>query len=338
MGANQITRRAASTALAAAAGLTGVGPRRATAQEQQPAPTLDRVARIVVGFPPGGSADTVARLYAERLRGRYAPQVIVEHRAGAGGRLAIDAVKGARPDGTTLLQTPSAMLIIYPHLYLRTLRYDALTDFVPVTPVCAYPFALAVRADHPATTLSEFVAWAKRQPGAVPFSSPAAGSVPHFLGVQMAKAFGLRLTHVPYRGAAPALHDLISGQIPVVLMVLGEVTELHRRGQARILAVSSPERTPRVPELPTFAELGQPDLTAEEWFGVLLPAGAPAPIVEALHRAIVAAAGTPELQEALARLEYRASTSFPETFAGRIRAERERWGPIVRESDFKPAD
>jgi tripartite-type tricarboxylate transporter receptor subunit TctC len=151
----------------------------------------------------------------------------------------------------------------------------------------------------------------------------------------MAKALGLHLTHVPYRGTAPAIQDLIGGQIPMVVVVAGEVTEFHRTGQVRILAVSSPERMPRLPDLPTFAELGQPDLTAEEWFGVLLPAQTPEPVVEGLHRAIAAAAATPELQEALARLEYRTAMMSPRDFAARIRAERERWGPIVQESGFK---
>jgi len=331
MDANRTKRRSTLAALAGAAAGFAAVERRAAAQQ----PTLDRLARLVIGFPPGGSSDTVARLYAERLRGAYAPQVVVENRAGAGGRLALETAKAARPDGTTLAQTPASMLTVYPHIYPRTLRYDALADFVPVSPVCFFPFALAVRADHPAKDFPGFVAWAKRQGGAVPFASPAAGAVPHFLGVQMAKALGLQLTHVPYRGAAPAIQDLIAGQIPMVLVVAGEVTEFHRAGQVRILAVSSPERMPRLPDLPTFAELGQPDLTAEEWFGVLLPAGAPAPVVEGLHRAIVAAAGTPELQEALARLEYRAATSSPREFAERIRAERERWRPIVQESGFK---
>ncbi len=331
MEASRVKRRSTLVALAGAAGL--VGGRRGAAQQQQP--TLDRLARTIIGFPPGGSSDTVARLYAERLRGVYAPQVVVENRAGAGGRLALEAVKAARPDGTTLVQTPASMLTVYPHIYPRTLRYDALADFVPVSPVCFFPFALTVRADHPAKTFPEFVDWAKRQGGAVPFASPAAGAVPHFLGVQMAKALGLQLTHVPYRGAAPAIQDLIGGQIPMVLVVAGEVTEFHRTGQARILAVSSPERMPRLPDLPTFAELGQPDLTAEDWFCVLLPAGTPAPLVEGLHRAIAAAAAAPDLQEALARLEYRASTSSPQGFAERIRAERDRWRPIVQESGFK---
>jgi tripartite-type tricarboxylate transporter receptor subunit TctC len=334
METNRATRRATLAALAGAAGLAN--GRRAAGQQQQP--TLDRVARTVVGFAPGGSSDTVARLYAERLRGTYAPQVVIENRAGAGGRLALEAVKAARPDGTTLVQTPASMLTIYPHLYPKTLRYDALADFVPVTPVCSLSFALAVRTDHPAKTFAELVDWAKRQGGAVPFASPAAGAMPHFVGVQMAKLLGIQLTHVPYRGGGPAAQALLSGEIPLVLLVTGEVSEFHRSGQARILAVSSPERMPRLPDLPTFAELGQPDLTAEEWFGVLLPAGAPAPIVDGLHRAIAAAAATPELQEGLARLEYRTAMMSPRDFAESIRAERERWRPIVAESGFKPEE
>ena len=159
--------------------------------------------------------------------------------------------------------------------------------------------------------------------------------MPHFVGVQMAKALGIRLTHVPYRGGAPAIQALLGGEIPMVLVVAGEVAEFHRSGQARILAVSSPERVPRLSDAPTFAEQGQPDLTAEEWFGVLLPAQTPAPLVDGLHRAIGAAAATAELQEALARLEYRTAMMPPPDFAARIRAERERWGPIVQESGFK---
>jgi tripartite-type tricarboxylate transporter receptor subunit TctC len=330
------TRRATLAALAGTAAAGLAGGRRAAGQGQQP--MLDRLARWNIGFPPGGSSDTVARLYAERLRGTYAPQVVVENKPGAGGRLALEAVKAARPDGTTLIQTPASMLTVYPHLYPRTLRYDGLADFIPVTPVCQFPFAMAVRTDHPAKSFREFIAWAKRQNGAVPFASPAAGAIPHFLGVQMAKAVGIQLTHVPYRGGAPAVQALLGGEIPMVLVVAGEIAEFHRGGQARILAVSSPERVPRLPDAPTFAEQGEPDLTSEEWFGVLLPAQTPAPIVEGLHRAIGAAAATSELQEALARLEYRTAMMSPRDFAERIRAERERLGPIVQESGFKPEE
>ena len=321
--------------LAGAAGLAGCGLGGGDAHAQATTPAVERVARTIVGFPPGGSSDIIARLYAERLRGVFAPQVIVENRSGAGGRVAVEAVKAAA-DGTTILQTPASMLTIYPHLYPTSLRYDALADFVPVTTVCTFPFALAVRADHPAKTLAEFITWAKAQGGAVPFASPAAGSVPHFLGVLLARSAGLQLTHVPYRGAAPAVQDLLAGQIPAVVMVLGDVSEFHRAGQARALAVSAPTRVARMPDVPTFAELGHPTLTAEEWFGLLLPARTPQPVVDALYRAVTAAAATTEMRDALARLEYAPTTMAPDVFAARIRQEREMWGPVVAQSGFRP--
>jgi len=296
---------------------------------------LNRLARMLVGFPPGGSTDTVARLYAERMRGGFMPQLVVENRSGAGGRLAIEATKAAPNDGTTMVMTPASMLTIYPHIYPRTLRYDALVDLTPVSPLCALPFGFAVAMNHPACDLAGFVAWAKRQGGAVPFASPAAGSMPHFVGVQLARATGMELTHVPYRGAAAALQDLLGGAIPAVMVVLGETSELAKAGQLRVLGMSAPERRPRMPDVPTFAELGYPELTAQEWFGIMLPAQAPAPVVEGIHQSILAASTRPELAEALERLEYSVLTSTPAEFIGRIRADRDRWGPIVRESGFR---
>ncbi|UFN47186.1 hypothetical protein LPC08_14235 [Roseomonas sp. OT10] len=322
-----LSRRAGLTAALAAA-MTPLATALA-------APALDKVSRLIIGFPPGGSSDTVARLLAERLRNAYAPQVIVENRSGAGGRLAVETVKAAAPDGTTILQTPESILTLYPHIYPRTVRYDALADFVPVTPVCAFSFGFAVRADHPARDLKGFADWVKAQGGSAPFASPAAGSAPHFLGVQLAQGLGITLNHVPYRGTAPALQDLLAGQIPAVMCVLGEVTELYRAGQLRILGITAPERLPRLPDLPTFAELGQPTLTADEWFGLLVPARTPAPLVEGLHQAVAAAAARPDFKEALDKLEYRALTTTPAAFAERLRQERDRWGPIVRESGFK---
>ena len=329
-----MTRRTALTVLGTVA-LTGLGTGRTGAQ---PRPALDRVARMIVGYPPGGPTDTIARLVAERLRGAYAPQVIIDNRAGAAGRLGVEAAKAAQPDGATMLMTPGTVLTIFPHVYQRTTRYDALTDFVPVSPICASPYAFVVRANHPARDPTGFAVWARQQGDAVPFASPAAGAGPHFFGVKMARNLGVQLTHVPYRGSAPALQDLIAGQVPAVAVQVGDVAEFHRAGQVRILAVSSAERLTSLRDVPTFAELGQGDLTSDEWFGLLLPARTPAPLVEGLHRAIVAAAGTPDLQEALARLEYRASTSSPEDFTRRIRTEREHWAPIVRESGFKPEE
>jgi len=298
--------------------------------------TLSRNARVIVGFPAGGSSDIVARLYAEKLRGLYAPNVIVEGRVGAAGRIAVEAVRDAERDGSVYLQTPASMLTLQPHVFPREVRYDALVDLIPVSTVCTFPFALAVPASHPARTFPEFVAWLRAQTGEVPFASPAAGSAPHFLGIMLANAVGVRMTHVPYRGAVPAVQDLIGGRLPCFVGVLGDIAPQHGTG-ARMLAVTSDARNPRYPEVATFRELGHPDLSKDEWFGALLPAGTPAPIVAALHAAITRVAAMPEMIAALGRLEFAATVSAsPAEFAARIRRERDEWGPVVRTSGFQP--
>lgn len=300
------------------------------------AQTLQRNARIVIGFPPGGSSDIIARLYAERLRGVFAPTIVVDGRVGAAGRIAVEHVKGAEADGTTILQTPASMLVLQPHVFPREVRYDALTDLIPVSTVCTYPFAFAVPKDHPAQSLPAWIEWAKAQGRELPWASPAAGSSPHFMGIVLAKKTGLTLTHIPFRGAAPAVQDLIAGRLTCFIGVLGDLSAHHGHG-LRLLAVSSPARNPRFPDVPTFAELGHADLNKDEWFGALLPAGTPAPVVTALHRAIRTVAATPEMIAAMERLEFAPTTSeSPAAFADRIRRERDEWAPIVRESGFRP--
>jgi tripartite-type tricarboxylate transporter receptor subunit TctC len=294
---------------------------------------LDRVARIINGFPPGGSSDTVARLYAEHMRGIYAPQVIVESRSGAGGRLALEAGKAALPDGTTLIHSPAGQLTIYPHIY-RHLNYN-LDDFAPVSPLVTYAQVLVVSAGHPANNLAELATWANRQGGDVSYGSPGAGTWAHFQAVQTAKYLGITMTHVPYRGTSPALQDLLGGQLTSVSCVLGEATELYRAGRLKILGVSSPERSARAPDVMTYAEQGFPSLTSEEWFGLFLPARTPPAIIAAAHRAVVAAAAKPELRAAMEQLEYRIPVSTPEEFAARIRRERDAWAPVVAESGYR---
>jgi tripartite-type tricarboxylate transporter receptor subunit TctC len=298
--------------------------------------TLNRNARVVIGFPAGGSSDIVARLYAERLRGIYAPNLIVDGRVGAAGRIAVEAVRDAEKDGTTYLQTPASMLTLQPHVFPREVRYDALTDLIPVSTVCTFPFTFAVPASHPAQTFAELIAWLRAQPGEVPFASPAAGSSPHFLGIMLAKKIGVRMTHVPYRGAVPAVQDLVGGRLPLFVGVLGDVSPQHGSG-ARMLAITAPTRNPRYPNVPTMLELGHPDLAKDEWFGALLPAGTPAPIVAALHAGISQVARMPEMVAALDRLEFSPTVSAsPAAFAALIRRERDEWGPVVRDSGFQP--
>lgn len=313
-------------------GLLAAGAATGAARAQ----TVNRTARLVIGFPPGGSSDVVARIYAEKLRGHYAPQVIVDPRPGAAGRIAVEAVKAADADGTVILQTPASMLTVQPHVFPREVRYDALTDFVPVSRVCSFPFALSVPMSHPARTFPEWVAWARAQPAEVPWASPAAGSVPHFTGIMLARKLGLSLTHVPYRGGAPAVQDVIGGRLPLFIGVLSEVLPQNGSG-LRIIAVTSATRFAKIPDVPTLAELGYPERTAEEWFGALVPAHTPAAAVQGLHAAIRAVAADPDLVAALGRLEFLPATSpTPQDFAEQIRRERDAWREVVRESGFTP--
>jgi tripartite-type tricarboxylate transporter receptor subunit TctC len=323
---SKLSRRA-GLGLSMGAFATAIGTAKGGAQP------LDRVARIINGFPPGGSSDTVARLYAENMRESYAPQVIVESRSGAGGRIALEVGKAAVPDGTTLIQSPAGQLTIYPHIY-RRLNYS-LEDFAPVSPLVAYAQVLAVAPNHPAGNLAEFADWAKKQGNEISYGSAGAGTWAHFMGVQIGKLLGIPMTHVPYRGTTPGLQDLLGGQLASMSCVLGEATELYRAGRLRILGVSSPARAARVPEVMTYAEQGFPALTSEEWFGLFLPGRTPPAIVESAHRAVQAAAAKPELRAALERLEYRIPTSTPAEFAARIRREREAWAPVIAESGFQ---
>lgn len=299
------------------------------------AQTVPRTARVLVGFAAGGPTDLVARLYADRLRPAYATAALVENRAGASGRLAVEAVRTAEPDGATLLMTPASVMTLQPHIFPREARHDALTDFVPVCTLCDFGFGLAVPASHPARSFAELIAWMRTQGGEVPFGSPGAGSGPHFVGDMVGRAIGVRMNHVPYRGAAPAVQDALGGRIPVVVAVLSDVVPHHGQG-LRVLAVSSRERLPRLPDVPTFAESGYPALTISEWMGLFLPARTPAPVVAALHQAVLAAAQTPEVRQALDRLEFLPTIDGPEAFAARIRRERDTWAVVVRESGFRP--
>ena len=311
-------------------GLGLVAARGASAQ------IVPRNGRIIIGFPAGGSSDIVARLYAERLRGIYAPNLVVEGRVGAAGRIAVEFVRDTDKDGTTYLQTPASMLTLQPHIFPREVRYDALTDFIPISTVATFPFAFCVPMAHPARNLAEFAAWARAQPNEIPYASPAAGAAPHFMGLMLAHALGIRMTHVVYRGAVPAVQDLVAGRLNAFMGVLGDVTPQLGVG-LRILALSSAARNPRYADVPTFQELGHPTLTKEEWFGALLPAGTPAPVVQGLFGAITQVAASAEMRAALDRMDFGGATSAsPAAYAAQIRREREEWGPVVRSSGFTP--
>lgn len=299
--------------------------------------TLDRPAQLIVNFAPAGVMDVVARLYAERLRDLYAPAVVVMNRPGAAGRIGIEAAKTAPHDGSVILMTPETLMVIFPFVYPKTLRYDPERDFIPVTGLSSFGFAWVVSASHPAQDFAQYVEWARKQ-AAVDYSAPAAGSTPHFLAVSLAKAVDFRPNFVAYSQGSMALADLYADRIKGYMAVAGSVAEQHRTGRVRILAVTLPKRLPTLPDVPTFTELGYPQLTADEWFGIFLPAGTPSSIVSELHSAIAQAGASPEMRKSLRDMEQYPVSTTPQEFTARLRAERERWGPIVKESGYKVED
>ncbi len=291
--------------------------------------------RIITGFPPGGTSDTICRRVADKLAPGYAKVAVVENRTGAGGQIAVQAVKAAAPDGNTVLQTPMSMLGVYPHIY-RKLPYDPVADLMPVTLGCTFDFGFAVGPQVPATVrnIPEFLAWCKANPSLANFGSPAAGSVPHFIGVLMGKQAGVDLKHVPFRGTQPAILDMIGGQIASVSGPIGEFTQHVAAGKARLLAATGAKRSPFAPNTPTMLEQGLKDFAFEEWFGFYVPAKTPNDVVARLNTAMRAALATAETVNGLAAMGLEARSSTPAELAARLKADTDRWGPLVKAIGF----
>lgn len=303
------------------------------------AQALPDTARIIVGFPPGGAPDVVARQLAERLRGRLAAAVVVENRPGASGRIAVDAARQQAPDGQTLMLNPAGVLTVNPHTF-RSLNYKPFEDLTPVGLACVNDFGFGVGPAVPASvkTLAEFAAWAKSpaNAGKVTYGSPAAGAPPHFVGDVMNRALGLGMAHAPYRGFQPALADLLGGQIAAVSVSLGDLVRQAQAGKLRILAVSGEARSKFAPEIATFAEQGVPGLDMRDWFGVYIPGRAAPQVLARVAPLVAAAIGSPEMQQALAAAGVEARNSTPQELDRMGRADLERWGPIIRASGFVP--
>lgn len=296
---------------------------------------VTRPARIVLGFPAGSTVDIMGRLLADRLRGRIAPQIIVDNRPGAAGRLAVEQVKAMPPDGTAMLLTPGSVLTVSPHAFPRSTRYDSLADFVPVSNVASVALVMAVPAAHPARDLAGFMAWARAQPE-VPYATPAAGTAAHFLTFEFARRERLPLTHVTYRGAVPALADLIAGRLPMMMSLVSDALPHLRSGAARALVATSPARQPSLPDVPTFAELGFPEMSREAWWGMFLPAGAPPALVTELHAAIAEVMAAPDVVQMLRTMELTtaAAAQTPAQLRDAVAAEFRFWGEIVRAAGF----
>jgi tripartite-type tricarboxylate transporter receptor subunit TctC len=291
--------------------------------------------KIVTGFPPGGTSDSICRRVAEKMAPAYAKTALVENKTGAGGQIAIQFAKTAPADGTVLLQTPMSMLGIYPHIY-KKLNYDPLNDVMPVSLGCTFDFGFAVGPLVPASvkTVPEFLAWCKANPTLANFGSPAAGSVPHFIGALMGRAAEVDLRHVAFRGTQPAILDMIGGQIAAVSGPIGEFTQHVAAGKCRLLGATGAKRSQFAPQTATFAEQGMKDFVYSEWFGFYVPAKTPADIVNRLNAALRVALAAPETVNGLAVMGLEAQSSSPAELAARLKADTERWAPLVKTIGF----
>ena len=303
------------------------------------AQTTVKNVRIIVPFPAGGGTDVLARLIAEKMRGNYAPAVIVENRVGASGRTGVEAVKNAEPDGTTLLFTPDFLMTVYPHSF-KKLSYDPLKDFVAVAVVASSGLALAAGPALPAEikTVKEYLAWAKANPKQASYATTSAGGTPHFVGVMLAQASGVELTPVLYKGGGPALNDLIGGQIPVSVNPIGELLPQLKGGKIRVLATTGARRSKFLPDVPTMAESGFPDIVLSPWLGFFAPARTPADVVKRLSNGINDAVRSGDTQQNLIKFGMESAAATPVGFAEIVRQDIEKWRPIVKASGFTAED
>lgn len=322
-----LTRRHMIRSAGASALLAAIG-------QQAWAQSLESV-KLVTGFSPGGTSDTICRRVADKLRTGYARSAVVENKTGAGGQIAIQAMKGAPADGSVILQTPMSMLGIYPHIY-KKLPYDPVADVLPVSLGCTFDFGFAVGPSVPASvkTVPEFLAWCKANPNQANFGSPAAGSVPHFIGSLLGRNAGVDLKHVPYRGTQPAILEMIGGQLPAVSGPVGEFSQHVAAGKCRLIGTSGARRSKFAPTVATFTEQGLKDMAFSEWFGFYLPAGATTATVQRVNAALRSALAAPDVIEGLATMGLEAASSSPAELAAMLKADHDRWGPLVKAIGF----
>jgi tripartite-type tricarboxylate transporter receptor subunit TctC len=293
----------------------------------------DRPLRIILGFPAGGGFDTMTRLVADHMRGTLGRTVVGENKTGAAGIVANEAVKAAAPDGSTLLMTPFATMVAYPHSYTK-LNYDVFKDYVPVAHMSGIQIGLAIGPNVPAKTVKEYVAFAKQGGQNANFASAGAGSLPHFFGVLLGRTAGVDLVHVPYRGTAPVLAALAAGEIPAAVLPLGDIAAAAEAGRARVLASSGAQRAPGLANVPTFREAGF-DLEATTWYALYAPAGTPADMIATLARAAIAAVHNPEINKKMLDLGLEPTGLGPAELAAIHKADYDKWGPPIRASGFK---
>jgi len=291
----------------------------AQAQEKPPL-------RIVVGFPPGGSADILARMIANALRDDYT--AIVENKAGAGGRIALNFVKTSKPDGQTVIVLPSGPMVLFPHVY-KKLDYDAVKDFTPISQIARFQFGVVSGPATKAKNMADMLAKVKSDPASASYGTPGAGTLPHFMGVLLEQSTGVSLNHVPFQGGAPANNALLGGHIGYKFDVVSETAEMHISGKARIIAVTGPQRDPQVPDVPTLKESGV-NMEATAWFAMYGPAGMKGEALTKLETAMMKLVRDPAMKDKLIKLGYEPIGSNGVDLAAAQKTDLARWEKPIK--------
>ncbi|RST53354.1 Bug family tripartite tricarboxylate transporter substrate binding protein [Variovorax sp. DXTD-1] len=292
--------------------------------------------KVLIGVPAGGTQDVLTRAIAEQVRDTLGP-LIVDNRSGAAGRIAVEAVKTAAPDGRTLLLGTASMMTMFPSAY-RQLSYDPIKDFVPIINAARFELALVVHKDVPANTLAEFTAWAKAQGDKLSFASYGAGTPSHFLGEMLNRAAGLKMVHVPYRGSTPARQDVMGGSVPVYFDTIGGAQQLLPSGRVKVLATSGDKRSPLMPNLPCFVEGGYKDVVATAWFAYYAPRKTPQPIVDKLRAEFTRAINSREVRQQLLQNGMYPVGDNSEALLKTMREDTARWAGIMKAVNFQAND
>jgi len=321
-------------ALAAAAPVLALG--RTTAAQ---APSLgwpNRFVKLVVPFTPGGGIDGIGRILGARLSEMWGQQVVIENKPGAGGNIASEFLARSAPDGYTIYIT-AAGLAVNRYLF-ASINYDPLADFAPVTLICLFPNLLVVPNSSQVRSVNDLLALAKNNPGKVTFASPGHGSSPHMSGELFKYLAKVDLTHVPYRGASPAYTDVIAGRVDCTFAVMASALPLVHSGQLRALGVTTAARVAAAPEVPTIAEAGVPGYDTSSWFAFFVPAKTPPEIIRKMHADTVAALAEPQIRAKLDALGVVVVGSTPEQLGTHLKAEMERWAPVIKAADIKVSE
>ncbi|MDN6882283.1 tripartite tricarboxylate transporter substrate binding protein [Variovorax sp. CAN2819] len=320
----------------AALGGMALAPLAATVQAQQQAIARGTPIRVLIGVPAGGTQDVLTRAIAQEVRESLGP-LIVDNRSGAAGRIAVDVVKTAAPDGHTLLLGTASMMTMFPSAY-RNLTYDPVKDFQPLINAARFELALVVHKDVPANTVAEFIAWARKQPGGVSFASYGAGTPSHFLGEMLNRSAGLSMVHVPYRGSTPARQDVMGGIVPAYFDTVGGALQLLPTGRVKVIATSGEKRSPLMPSLPTFVESGLKDVVATAWFAYYAPLKTPKPVLDQLRAEFTRAVNSREVRQQLLQNGMYPVGDGPEALLKTMREDTARWAAIMKAVNFQAND